>query len=150
MSKEPGFLNKKAEKWLKALHITFAASCVGCLFSMIILIVLKNNLSYEQNLFQIDLAIYHLANDVLNYAFYGLLVTTFIYSLFTRWGFFKYYWIILKWIGVVAAFAIVWFWFGPAINGSVALTDAGLQLTSARDEYLLYGVKSKIFIFMVV
>ncbi len=148
MFKEPGYLYKNAEKWLKSFHVTFAAGCIGCLLSMIVLVVLKNNLSSTQNLFHIDLSIYHLVNTVLNYSFYGLIITAFIYSLFTHWGFLKYYWIILKWSGAIAAFVIAWFWLGPVVNGSVALSDAGLQFTTAAGEYARYSEKSRIIIYL--
>ncbi|MBN2412886.1 FMN-binding protein [candidate division KSB1 bacterium] len=148
MLKEPGYLNKKTEKWLKALHITFAAGCIGSLFSMIVLVILKNNINTNQNLFNLDFSIYHLVNTVLNYSFYGIIVTAVIYGLFTHWGFLKYYWIILKWSGAIAAFAIVWFWLGPAVNGCVAISDAGFGSSAAAAEYARYGENSRIFIYL--
>ncbi len=148
MIKGPGYLNKKTEKWLKSLHVIFVSGCIGCIFSIIVLVTLKNDIHKNQNLFQIDLSIYHLVNTVLSYSFYGVIMTAFIYGLFTHWGFLKYYWIILKWAGAIAAFAIVWFQLGPAVNGCVALSDTGLQNSATAAEYAHYGENSRIFIYL--
>ncbi|NDV21010.1 hypothetical protein GO013_16485 [Pseudodesulfovibrio sp. JC047] len=64
---------------------------------------------------------------------FGCLLTGFTYSLFSRWGFFRHGWMILKWIITIAAILFGMFYLGPwevaMMNlsgqlGLAALTDA--------------------------
>jgi len=139
-------LNTRVQKILKWIHVTFVAFSLGGLVSMLVLVLLKKHLNIDENLFLIDLSIYNLFNIVVNYSFYLLIVTGIIYSLFSKWGFFKHHWITLKWIGVLISFVFVWFWLGPTINGLVALADGGFILLGAHGEYLDYFGKSQLFI----
>jgi uncharacterized protein with FMN-binding domain len=144
-----GMLGARAQKVLKWIHVTVVAFSLGGVLSMLVLVLLKNQLNLDQNLFLIDLSIYQLFNVVVNYSFYAVIVTGIIYSLFSKWGFFKHHWITVKWIGVVFAFVFVWFWLGPMINGMAALADGGFVLPGTRSEYLGYVGQSQIFIFIL-
>lgn len=142
-------LGAEGQKVLKYLHVTCAALCLGGLLSILVLIALKGNIDANQNPFLVDLSIYKLFKVVVTNSFYGILLTAVVYALFTRWGFFKHHWITVKWLGVVVAFAFVWFWLGPAIDGMVSLADGGFSLPDAHDQYLSYASRSKIHILVV-
>jgi uncharacterized protein with FMN-binding domain len=143
---EKWMLGSGVQKILKFIHITAAAICLGGLFSMFAVILLEQHTRANQNPYLIDLIIYHIFNNVVNIAFYGILITAFIYALFTNWGFFKYRWITTKWIGVTLLFVFVWFWMGPTINGLVSLADGGFKLPGTNAEYFQYTQQSRIFI----
>lgn len=134
-------LGARGQRWLKGLHVTCVAFSLGGALSILILLVLKKHLN-GSNLFLIDLSIYRLFSTAVNYSFYGILSTGFIYSLFTKWGFFRHYWITIKWAVVLLLFAFTWLWVGPAINGMVALADGGFVLPGTQAEYFSYSRKS--------
>jgi uncharacterized protein with FMN-binding domain len=91
--------------------------------------------------------VYMLFNTVVNYAFFGVLFTAFVYAMFTKWGFFKHRWITVKWIGMVVIFVLVWFWIGPAINGTASLSDGGFHLTNP-EEYRQISADSRLFLML--
>ncbi len=141
-------LKARGQKILKAIHIICTAFVIGGLLSMLVLTMLKQHGKVGDNPFLIDWSIYQI-NNVVTYSFLGIVLTAFVYALFTKWGFFKHHWITVKWAGLVILFVLFWFWIGPAINGTVGLSDGGLHLTTARDEYLDYSAKSRLFIIIM-
>ncbi len=135
-------LGAVGQKILKGLHVVFMALTSGGIISILVLIVLKQRFESVEKLFFFDLSIYQIFNFVVNYTFYGILLTGLFYSLFTGWGFFKHRWIIVKWIVVLFLFAMTWIFSGPAINGMVALSDGGFKLPGSREEYFNYASRS--------
>jgi hypothetical protein len=99
-------LGKNGRKILKGFHITFVSLVGGGLFSTMILFLGKRSLGLNANVFLMDLSIFRIFSWVVNYAFFGIIVTAVIYALFTPWGFFKHHWIILKWIVLVGMFLL--------------------------------------------
>lgn len=135
-------LGTGGQRWLKALHVTFVAFTLGGLLSILVLLMAKRQLTPARSPFLLDLAIYSIFGRVVTYSFYGILVTGLGFSLFTRWAFFRHHWITVKWVGVLIFLAFTIIWVGPAINGMVALSDAGLDLTGARPLYVALSGQS--------
>ncbi len=145
MSKIAFLLSAKTQRILKWIHITCVAFSTGGLLSILILQILKRQLGADENLFLIDLSVFHIFNTAVNYSFYGIIFTGLLYSLFTKWGFVKHYWIIFKWIAVLILFVMIWIWVGPAINGSAALADGKFFFEGARSQYLDYSHQGLLF-----
>lgn len=137
-------LGARGQKWLKGLHVTLVAFSVGAILSMLVLLLIKQNFKAEENLFPIDLSIFHLFN-FLEYSFYGIILTGLVYSLFTKWGFFKHHWITVKWAVVLLLFVFTWVWIGPVTTGMVALADGGFRLPGTLSEYLDYSSKGRLY-----
>lgn len=137
-------LGARGQKWLKGFHVTLVAFSVGAILSMLVLLLFKQNFKAVENLFPIDLSIFHLFN-FLEYSFYGIILTGLVYSLFTKWGFFKHHWITVKWAAVLLLFAFTWAWIGPVATGMVALADGGFRLPGTLSEYLDYSSKGRLF-----
>ena len=88
-----------------------------------------------------DYFIYILFDSIVTSSFFALMVTAFLYGIFSKWQFFVHYWIIFKWIISLFIFAMVWLGWGSSINGLVALTDGKFQITSGYQEYLVINQK---------
>lgn len=146
MPEKSFFLPAKVQRIIKWIHITCVAFSTGGLLSLLILLFLKRQLGTDENLFFIDLSVFHLFNTAVTYSFYGIIFTGLLYSLFTKWGFIKQYWIIFKWIAVLILFLMIWVWIGPAINGSVALADGEFFFEGARNQYHDYGLQGILFV----
>lgn len=147
MANKEWMLRVQGQKWLKGLHVTLVASSVGAVLSMLLLILVKQSFKAEENLFPIDLGIFHLFN-FLEYSFYGIILTGLVYSLFTKWGFFKHHWITVKWVVVLLLFVLTWVWIGPVTTGMVALADGGFRLPGTLSEYLDYSSKGRLYLFI--
>jgi len=139
------FLNRHNEKILKGLHLFFVSLTLGSIFSILILFILKNTDS--ANNFMIDWSMFHMFEHIVYYSFLGNFLTGLTYSLFTHWGFFKVYWVTLKWIGFLLFFLLLVFVLEPALLGLVSLSDSGLYLTDEK-EYLL--LDSKLILSLIV
>ena len=104
-------------KWLKNFHILFCCLWIGAGASMTVVQLFSKPSSVEE-LLGYMYAI-NLINGYVNIiGAIGCLVTGLIYSLFTNWGFFKYYWVITKWIANIAII----------ILGSVVLGPAAMEM----------------------
>lgn len=131
------FLNPVLIKYLKWIHVILASFMLGGIFTMLILILLKRGLTTLNAPFLMDYAIYQVFNIIIIYSFIALVFTTVIFGTLTKWGFFKHYWIILKWMGLVILYVLVWLGWGESINGMVALSDGGLIIPGSIIDYQL-------------
>lgn len=147
------FMDKKRiistynKKILKFFHIVFAASILGSLLAILIILMVKqNNYMITENTFVVDLSILKILTWGVNYSFFALMLTSFLFGLFTEWGFIKQRWLIFKWIIVLSMFAVTWFGLGPAINGMTSISDSGLSNSTMRLEYLNFQHKAIVYI----
>ena len=121
------------QKILKWIHITFASVLLGSLVSMTYLFFIKEISSTGS---REDYFIFILFDILITYSFFLLIITAFIYGIFTKWKFFLHHWLILKWTLVIILLIMVWFGWGPSINGLIALTDGQFRIAAAYQEYL--------------
>jgi len=120
-------------KWLKGLHLFTVACWVGGGVSLILLYFLKDGVADGGELYGMNQAIHFVDIKVVVIpGAFGCLITGFLYSLFTKWGFFKQGWMIYKWVLTVAAILFGTFYLGPWETrmmqisgelGAAALTD---------------------------
>ncbi len=128
-------LSTPLQKYLKWIHVLIASSLLGSLISMLFLLSLKKGVSISGSPFLLDLAIFKIFDIVITYSFYLVFITAIFYGAFTKWGFLKRRWIILKWIGALILFSLVWIGWGESINGMAALADGEFILLGAIAEY---------------
>ncbi len=69
-------------------------------------------------------------------AAFGSLITGLLYSLLTDWGFFKFNWMVVKWVVTVASIIFGTFWLGPWVNGATAISDVERLLSLQNPVYL--------------
>ena len=141
------FISTYNKKILKIFHIVFAASIFGSLLAIFIILMVKENYNMvTENIFIVDLSILKIFTWGVNYSFFVLILTSFLFGLFTEWGFVKQRWIIFKWMIVLCMFAVTWFGLGPAINGMTSISDAGLCNSTMKIEYLNFQHKAIVYI----
>jgi uncharacterized protein with FMN-binding domain len=136
MDKSREYLSRGLQKILFWIHISAAGTLLGSMFGILQLVWSKGHFQSPEQLYPSDLMIYQILNILVTYSFFIIILSAFIYGIFTRWGFFRYYWIMTKWLLAMVIFAIVWFFWGPAVDGMVSLSDGGFVVTGARHEYL--------------
>jgi len=53
----------------------------------------------------------------------GCLLTGLLYSVFTKWGFTKFYWIIFKWVMIILQITMGTFLLGPWLNNMLTISS---------------------------
>ncbi|NIQ40304.1 MAG: hypothetical protein GTN81_17230 [Proteobacteria bacterium] len=116
-------LGLTGQRWLRAFHIFFACAWIGASLSLILMqIGLRATDGGE--LYGIDASMKYVDYYVIIPAAFGCLVTGFLISLLTKWGFFKFHWVTLKWVINVSAIIFGTFWLGPWLNGMAPISRA--------------------------
>ena len=135
------------KKILKIFHIVFAASLFGSLLAILIILMVKENYNMiSENTFLLDLSILKIFTLGVSYSFFALMLTSFIFGLFTEWGFVKQRWIIFKWIIVLIMFVVTLLGLGPAINGMTSISDAGLSNSTMKIQYLNFQNEAIVYV----
>src|SRR3990172_7021181 len=100
MLKKP-ILGTTGRQWLKSVHLILSVIWLGAAISMNIL-RFAGAPSAQGDLYAVDHSIALIDNWVVVPAAWGALLTGLLESWLTSWGFFKYRWVTVKWIGTVA------------------------------------------------
>jgi hypothetical protein len=100
MAKKPA-LGAEGKKWLKSIHLIVSVIWLGAAVSMNMLRVGWTPTA-DGDLYAVDHAIAVIDNWVVVPAAWASLLTGFLESRYTTWGFFKFRWVTVKWILTVA------------------------------------------------
>ena len=110
------------QRWLKCLHITFAAAWVGAGLTLATMITFLTS-SNANELHGMFLAMQFLDDFIIIPSALGTLVTGIFYSVFTKWGWFKFKWIVVKWIITLYGILFGTFFLGPWLNSIPSLIE---------------------------
>ena len=127
-------LNSTAQNWLKGLHISFGAAWIGAGASILLLSYVKGFPGDE--LYAVSAAQKFLDDRIVVPAAYGSLITGILYSWLTEWGFFKFTWVAVKWVLMVAQIVFASAWLGRWINDASAITAARKGMAPLNPAYL--------------
>ena len=131
-------------KWLKGLHLLTVSCWVGGAISLLLMYFLKNDVADGRILFGINQSIHHVDISVVVIpGAFGCLITGFVYSLFSNWGFFKHNWLIVKWIVTIAAILFGSFYLGPWETKMMEISGA-IGIDALRDTEYLYNERMNI------
>jgi hypothetical protein len=145
---------KNGIKLLKTAHILFSSFWGGAICCRFIGLVLCGNQD-DKNIHGILLGL-HDFEYILIPCIFGLIGTGLVYSIFTEWGFKKYYWILIKWIMTLAFPFIGAFPLDNALKRLLVFSkepDFTKNNGGFRDALLhgkiVYGIVVLLFIFIV-
>ncbi len=115
--------NSKQQKWLKLIHIYFACLWVGGAVTVTLMhffIIPKNGME----LYGINLSMKFVDDFIIIPGATGSFITGIIYSIFTKWGWFKHNWITAKWI--INIFGVIFgtICLGPWLNSLPPMAKA--------------------------
>lgn len=94
-------LGTTGKQWLKSIHLIVSVIWIGAAVSMIVLRFAWTP-TREGDLYAVDHAIALIDNWVVVPAAWASLLTGLLESWLTSWGFFKFRWVTVKWIGTAA------------------------------------------------
>lgn len=102
-------------RWLVSFHILFSCIWIG---AGICLVFMQYALHPSDGigLYGIDSSMKFIDDYIIIPGALGCLLTGFLISLLTPWGFFRYRWVTVKWIITFAGIIFGTFWLGPWLN----------------------------------
>jgi hypothetical protein len=108
------------KKWLLTLHSLFAAIMFGVTITFLILSIAATVTTDEGVLKASYMSMHLLAQTSVRASTIGTVVTGVLLSLLTHWGFFKYYWIIVKELLTILSIGLglvgIYFWSLKAVT----------------------------------
>lgn len=129
---------------LKMLHLLSAVSITGGFLCMLITLLTRNRSAFTGSEVIYDKINLNLFNTAIIYGAILMIITIFIYSTMTEWGFLKFRFLIIKWILLAAICGVAWFGVGSAISGMASISDAGLHMGEMAAQYNAYWNQSVI------
>ncbi len=140
--KRLGFAGKT---WLKGFHIFFACMWIGAAASMVLLSFMRNHISNGEELWAVNMSVKLIDDYIVIPAAMGSLITGLLFSWLTNWGFFKFNWIIIKYIINISAVLFGTFYLGPWTNGMEAISKVEGLLALQNTVYLHHAEMIRYF-----
>ncbi len=122
-------LSLKQKNWVLSFHIGFAALWTGTVLSMFLITFRNQSTNSPDSLLALNEVVNLLDNVVVIPAAIGSVVTATVLCWQTNYGFFKFYWVIIKWILTTGLILFGTFWLFPWSNRAEAI--ASLEGVSA-------------------
>lgn len=138
-------LGLKGRAWLKGFHIFFCSAWIGTAFSMLLLGFVKGYTPNGDELYAVNASIKLLDDFIIIPAAFGSLITGLLICWLTNWGFFKFKWVIFKWISTIAQILFGTFCLGPWTNGVVAVSNAERAKALQNHTYTYFREMSNYF-----
>ena len=143
-------LGPTGKRILLIVHILFNSVWTGGLSAILLLLLIKTETAPEQ-VIALDHAVFRIHDAIVMNIGFGVVVTGFLFSLFTRWGFFDFTWVIIKWIGLLFLFTLITAFLAPAVNGMAALSDLHGTAALHDPEYRFYHVRTfRVIVILIV
>ncbi|MFQ5825654.1 MAG: FMN-binding protein [bacterium] len=138
-------LGVKGRRVLLSVHLLLNSIWIGGLVAILLANSLKEGISNGDHLYAMNRTIFKIHDTVLINTAFGVITTGFLFSLFTKWGFFKFHWVTIKWLSIAILFLLITFYMGPSINGIAAISDVERSQALTNPLYLQYERESTIF-----
>lgn len=142
-------LNRSWYRIVKFIHIVLVGLVLGGSVTISILLSISA-VGGTADAFLLSRGIYQVFNQLVLYSFIGVVLTGLVFSMFTKWGFIRFYWIGIKWTGSFILIAATWIWGAPNISGLMALADLGSTGGGTGQDFAAVVNNSQEFILALV
>ena len=116
-------LNRSQQNLLKTLHLISASIWLTGVLILAFMTFIRNNIEIGDELYMYDLIYHFIDIKLLTPAAIFTLLTGLVFSLFTKWGFFKHGWLIYKWLITVTIIISGTFYLGPMVTNMLEISD---------------------------
>lgn len=138
--RKPFKLSLQQKNWILSFHIGFAALWAGAVLSMFLIAFRNKDTANSDILFALNSVINLLDDVVVIPAALGSVITATLLCWQTNYGFFKFYWVITKWIITTGLMIFGTFWLFPW--GNAAETIASTEgLNAFKNPIYLFDAK---------
>jgi hypothetical protein len=117
-------LSVKQKNWLLSAHVAFAGIWFGTALCLVVIALVKSKTANGDELYGINSTLKLLDDFVIIPAANLSLLTGGLLCWLTIWGFFKHYWVIVKWIATITLIVVGTIWLGPWLNSMTAISEA--------------------------
>jgi hypothetical protein len=126
------------QKLLKAIHLISVSLWLSSVVTLMLLPIISKKITLGDELYMYNLAYHFVDMYILTPAAILTLLTGLIYSLFTKWGFFRHGWIIYKWIVTLSIIISGTFYLGPMVTKLLDISDVN-RIAALQDQYYMQG-----------
>lgn len=121
-------LSVSQKKWLKSIHLLAAGAWITTGLVMFLMQFLSDDVTSGDQLHLMNKIIYFIDMKILVPSAIICLLTGWMYSQFTKWGYFKHGWMIFKWVITILIIVLGTIYSGPWIEKTVHIaSDLGLD-----------------------
>lgn len=131
-------LNVSQQKLLKAIHLISVSVWMSSVIILMLLPVIAKKITLGDELYMYNIVYYFIDMFLLTPAAIVTLLTGLIYSVFTKWGFFRHGWIIYKWIITLLIIITGTFYLGPMVTIMLEIADIK-RIAALQDQYYIQG-----------
>ncbi|MDF7800801.1 hypothetical protein P4C99_15105 [Pontiellaceae bacterium B1224] len=126
------------QKILKTVHLISVSLWLSNVVVLLFLPIISRKITSGDELYMYNVAYHFIDMFLLTPAAILTLITGLIYSLFTKWGFFKHGWLICKWIITTLIILTGTFYLGPMVTNLLEIADLK-RIGALQDPYYLNG-----------
>ena len=131
-------LGTLGRRWVLTFHVLFASIWIGTALSINLILLLKGVPPTEKELYAIAMSVKVLDDFLIIPSAMGIMVTGLLISMMTKWGFFKFYWVTVKWVITLALLISGTFWLFPWLNNIIDLSNKQTPLVLQGSAYMYY------------
>ena len=106
--------------------------------TLMLLPIVSKNITLGDELYMYNLAYHFIDMFILTPAAIITFLTGLIYSLFTKWGFFRHGWMIYKWFVTLLIIITGTFYLGPMVTKLLEISEVK-RIAALQDQYYLQG-----------
>lgn len=132
-------LNRSQQNLLKTFHLIASSIWMVCVITMTLLPYIAKDITNGDELYMYNLIYHFIDIYIVTPAAIVTLITGLIYSIYTKWGFFKHGWLIYKWIVTFVVIIAGTFYLGPMVTEMLEITNIK-RIEALNDPYYQYGV----------
>ncbi len=131
-------LTVSQQKILKTIHLISVSLWLSSVIILMLLPVISKDITAGDELYMYNLAYHFIDMFILTPAAILTLLTGLIYSLLTKWGFFRHGWIVYKWIVTLLIIITGTFYLGPMVTKLLYIADVK-RIDALQDQYYMHG-----------
>lgn len=109
-------LNVKQKNWLLSVHVVSGSLWFGVALAMVLMAISNKKTTNGDELYAVNAMVKLLDDFVIIPMAILSAVTGTLLCWLTVWGFFKFYWVITKWLMTTVLIIFGTFWLGPWTN----------------------------------
>ncbi len=129
----------RGKKILLGLHVLLVSTWTGALITVLWLQIAKHTFFLPEQYAIVDRTIFIIFDTIVMNISILVALSGLIFSMFTAWGFFRFRWIIFKWLGIVFLAILLMTLAGPAVNGMAAISDVFESDAATNPDYIGFG-----------
>uniref|UniRef100_Q3AU88 DUF2269 domain-containing protein n=1 Tax=Chlorobium chlorochromatii (strain CaD3) TaxID=340177 RepID=Q3AU88_CHLCH len=126
------------QKLLKAIHLLASGLWLSSVVVLLFLPIVAVRITSGDEIYMYNVIYHFIDMYLLTPAAILTFITGLIYSIFTKWGFFKHGWLVYKWIVTLLIIVVGTFYLGPLTSDLLQIADAE-RLAALQNPSYIFG-----------